>query len=165
MASLVTLATQSVGGPAGSAWANQVKANFDTLNSERGARPTYTPTLSGITIGNGTLDFRYRQVDQEVFLRGAFVAGSTTTFTAASTLSFSLPVAALGYATGHAIGQAWLLDSSVGSSSRLAAIVCITGSSVFFVSAKDTSATVTDTAPWTWANGDQIYFSAQYEAA
>src|SRR4051812_17325123 len=67
-----------------------VVANFVVLS---GARTSYTPTTTGITLGNGTVTGRYRQVDKEVEFICQFTFGSTSAVTASPT--FTLPATAL----------------------------------------------------------------------
>jgi hypothetical protein len=124
----------------------------------------YTPTLGGITIGNGTAAARYVQVGKLVVVEVAFTAGSTTSFS--GTITFSLPVtAASGESASTPLGTA---RGTHGSSSAVGAV--LEGSStVRFVYASTwptgTEAQWAATAPWTWGSGDTINFTAAYEAA
>ena len=51
---------------------------------------TWTPTLTGITLGNGTMIARYAQVDKIVYVFWRIVGGSTTTWS--NNARFTLPV-------------------------------------------------------------------------
>lgn len=162
-----------------------VIARLDTGNLERyqggawgassdvtaltGAWQDYTPSLSGVSLGNGTLFARYKLIGKTCQVRFRLSVGSTTTFTAGATPLFGLPVQmAAGYGVGDPIGPGYLLDASVGSGSRTAATALFGSSSsalAFLIADRLTQATVTDTVPWTWAAGDLITFAATYEAA
>lgn len=53
----------------------------------------YTPTLSGMSLGNGTINGRYMLIGKMVFIRITINAGSTTTYSGVITVG--LPVAAV----------------------------------------------------------------------
>lgn len=141
----------------------------DVLTARWGTPWTpYTPPLTGFAVGNGILNAAYKKVGTTVNARVFFQAGSTSTFDAGATLLIGLPVphAAGAYVTGSPLGVAFFLDASAGSLSRTAGIAMREGDSrVFLLTAKDSSATVTSTAPWAWAVGDQISLNFNYEVA
>lgn len=128
---------------------------------------SWTPTLTGFTLGNGTLVCKYRQEGKTVDIRGKFTAGSTSGFTGNFTLS--IPVNAHGdYGSSDAIGVASFTDSSAGATaSRTGGTLMIaTASTVLLVVDRITpSPTASNTVPWTWANGDTFSFHARYETA
>lgn len=127
-----------------------------------GAWTAYTPTLGGITIGNGTVSAYYAVVGKTTHVRVKITAGTTTSFSAVA-LTVSLPVAAS--AAGYdqvPMGTAYLLDASIGSASRTPAVAVQSGNAAFFVTP---SGTVSNTVPWTWTTSDQLNFTATYEAA
>jgi uncharacterized membrane protein len=124
----------------------------------------YTPTYGGITIGNATVVARYLQVQQLVFVRFHMTVGSTTSFSAA-VLTVSCPVTpSADYLIGDAVGSIYLLDSSVGITSRRSGTCGLTPS-VFFFLDQDAGGTVAQTVPWTWATSDILSFNACYESA
>jgi len=63
----------------------------DAMIGIQAAYSTYTPTWTGITVGNGTQAARYMQVGKNVHAYGRLTFGSTTTVTAVA--HPSLPVA------------------------------------------------------------------------
>lgn len=63
----------------------------DALTGIQAAATAYTPTITNMTLGNGSTVFRYMRVGKWVTLWFRLVAGSTTTYTA-SAVAFSLPV-------------------------------------------------------------------------
>jgi hypothetical protein len=147
------------------AYVNFVNGNVlsaSELNSAIGnaAWTTYTPTVSGITIGNGTWAASYMQIGKTVFLKVRFTLGSTSAITGAAT--FSLPVTATGFGYGVA---------NLNRGNNYAGVAAISGttnvvanaidSSVTYATQRSTSATV----PATWAAADVISISIAYEAA
>lgn len=126
----------------------------------------WTPTLTGFTLGNGSLTARYRRVGKTVDFRVQFTAGSTSTFTAGFILTLPVAAAAAGYPAETALGAAALYDASAGASSRMGGTAVYTGAGAFFLLAdRDVPSTVGNTAPWTWATGDKFSVTGTYEAA
>jgi hypothetical protein len=130
-----------------------------------GAWTAYTPTLTGTwAIGNGTIAGKYMQVGKLVIVSGGITWGSTSTFGAAF-INISLPVTAAA-ATEVGTSVAQLIDSSLGQSyfgylrpnSTTAAAIEYGGTSGL-------ATLVSSTAPFTWADGDNIRFRMIYQAA
>jgi len=126
---------------------------------------TWTPSHSGITVGNGALAASYVQIGKLVVCHYRLTWGSTTSFS--GTPQVFLPVASTGYGVNDALGDAAFYDSSVGSASREPGGVFYNSSDqVFFVRASTvTSGTVNATSPFTWATSDTLSFTATYRAA
>lgn len=123
---------------------------------------TYVPTYSNVTIGNAAVVARWKQIGKTVTVQFRLTAGSTTTFNGGNTFIVGLPVAPAYASTTDIIGSCYCYDSSSGSASRRPGIVsCSAGSAYFSLDAA--CPTVTGTAPWTWAVGDSLAFTAQYE--
>lgn len=124
---------------------------------------TWTPTWTNVTVGNGTVIARYRQIGKtiELFLRLTF--GSTTSITSAFP-TFTLPVNS-AY-TGYNTGQATLIDT--GTANYIGFINMSTSTSWIGVYNSSTTyltdATLSATVPHTWANTDVITINARYEA-
>ena len=135
-----------------------------------GTNPTwtsYTPTLNNVTVGNGTVDFKYLQIGKIVFVMGKFTLGSTSSLTGfyptvpvTANMSNDRLCAELKF-TDSGVG-AWLgfanfynggFDSSV---SYTRAISGNTGLSFTSVSA---------TVPFTFGTNDSIEIKAWYIAA
>lgn len=135
--------------------------NFATPHAIDHALTDWTPTLGGITKGNGTVIARYRKLGKEVFFELQCTFGSTTAIT--GQVSFTLPV---NTARRHMIyGDA--LDSG-------ATVYMLSGDlngstcTVRAVNAAGTYAspytTLSSTIPMTWVSGDRINISGVYEA-
>jgi len=128
----------------------------------QGAWQTYTPTTGNLTVGNGTLTGRYRQVGKQIDCFVQFTLGSTSAI--ATTPYFSLPVTAAQ--------DKWSITgrlTDAGVSNYLAFADVNTANA--FLGALGTAGTygnqptVTATAPFTWATSDFFTFSFSYEAA
>lgn len=134
------------------------------------ATSSFTPTFTNLTIGNGTISARYKQIGKLVQGRISVVFGSTTSIS--GDVSFTLPVAATAYAgTANVtpIGDAQMYDVSAArlyfgkvsmSSSGLATIRAQAADLpylYFFLLGAG--------VPFTWATGDEIGISFEYEAA
>lgn len=126
---------------------------------------SWTPTLTGITQGNGTVEARYIQIGKTVHFYFLFTFGSTSGM--GSTL-FSLPVTAASYisAAKSMIGTATFHDTSTGFQyvgfSRLDTTTTARG--VTFSSSAGTT-NISSTVPFTWATGDTLVIQGTYEAA
>lgn len=133
----------------------------------QGAWDTWAPALSGFTLGNGTIIAKYLQMGKTIHYRLTFTAGSTSTFT--STFTVTLPVQMQSDYSGGTLGAGFLVDASVGSSSRTGATVhpASVGSNTaaLVVDRIASNALVTNAVPWAWATGDTLSMSGTYEAA
>jgi hypothetical protein len=128
----------------------------------QGAWQTYTPSTGNMTVGNGTLTGRYRQVGKQIDCFVQFTLGSTSAI--ATTPFFSLPVTAAQdrwSITGR------LTDSGVKDYPSFSIVntanvfINATGAGGTFADAS----TATATAPFTWGTNDYFTFNFSYEAA
>ena len=141
-------------------------AELDTLHDAIQALTdpwsAFTPSLTNITQGNGTIVGSYVQVGKLIHYRFTFTFGSTSAFT--GTISFGVPATPLD---ANWVGSAFLFDSST-AANRQPGILNGTTTSTQIHSAGiggGGSGVVNATAPFTWATGDVIKGSATYEAA
>ena len=162
-----TIATTQTAGNSTTAVATT--AFVTTANQLFGTYTAYTPTLTAITIGNGTLTGQYSKVNDFVHVTGSFTLGSTSAIT--GSIGISPPVninSSMGYAASP-LGFCNLYDTSSGAMNnlqllwasatemRVRAINTAGSYSVMVV----TSATI----PITWATGDILTWQAIYRAA
>jgi hypothetical protein len=120
----------------------------------------YTPSLTNISLGNGSVDFAYSQIGARVNVRGRLTFGSTTAISGAAT--FSLPQTGNGNSYGACILRSNATDYEGVAIAGSSTIVCSAFNSAGTYSARaNTSATV----PNIWTSGDLISFSITYEAA
>jgi hypothetical protein len=129
----------------------------------------YTPTFSvpggGAAIGNGTIYGSWRRVGTSITARFAIIFGTTSTYGAASQFEVSLPFVSVGGPPPpQAIGVAWLYDTSALLTSVATVMLAPNVSVVQFRPHGQTNI-AHSTVPWTWASGDQIRGSIEYEVA
>lgn len=144
----------------GAAWIPVAEA-LGSGTGYMGAWSGYTPTLTGITLGNGSVSFTYVQQGKTVHVRGRVTFGSTTSVTGAA--SISLPKTAVS-----ANFVASLTARAGGTDYMMLPISTTTtiGVNALGASGSYTSrATVSSTVPGSWTTNDFITFSATYEAA
>lgn len=127
-----------------------------------GAWTTWTPTLTNITQGNGTVTARYYQMGTIVFFDFAFTMGTTSTM--GSSPSFTLPVAAkttTQFADGlcHDTGvQYWTGTGFVIGGTSTVYCQYVGPSGLFIINAGITAA-----APFTWGSTDVYRLHGFYE--
>ena len=141
---------------------------LSAATGQPGAYTAWVPTLSGITLGNGTILARYTQVGKSVKAYGTITLGNTSSVT--TSLTFSLPVTAhASVLINTTIGVGSAIDAS--SSIQFPGTV-IVGSSTTAICIYGNASTslvqyayATNLVPFTWATSDTINFSIHYEAA
>ena len=132
-----------------------------------GEAVAYTPTFANFTLGNGTVDTSYVQVQKLVQVSVTITLGSTSSMTGQITVS--KPVTGAGGAGLNTyVGVARLSDAGTGV--RVGAIRNdATGNvSVRALDAAGTYLTevnISSTVPFTWATNDVLFLSFVYEAA
>lgn len=132
-----------------------------------GAWTSYSPTLTNITIGNGTKAGFYTQIGKTVFYGVDIVFGNTTSVS--GSIGISLPVAASSN-NMYSSYSCTIFDSG-GNPAWLNAILrkaTATLISLLVIKTDSTYAGLTDTSstvPITWTTNDQIHFMITYEAA
>jgi hypothetical protein len=131
-----------------------------------GAWTAFTPTWTGITIGNGVTGGNYCQIGKVVHCRAYITFGSTTSVTAAVDMDF--PVTAVSHTGNPHIGLARLLDASVGAYNAVTVYLSTTKVRVqrtFVSGATILMGELSSTSPFTWTTSDQIMLNFTYEAA
>lgn len=153
--------TLAVGDGLTAAWTQQVGLSLSALES---AWSSYTPTITGFTIGNGVAEGRYIQVGKLVFYEARLTFGTTTTAASVSP-TLSLPVAASTATTYPGCSVGWFFDSSANGTWQ--AIARISGSvvSVSILGASGIVTPCSTTTPFTWTTSDIVKASGHYEAA
>lgn len=126
-----------------------------------GAGISYTPTLTGLTIGNGTNTASYVQIGKVVYVEGKILFGTTTSIT--GDVKISLPVnTADSYLTNIVHYLDWGTTEYTGY-----AMVEGTNNSIILriqnvAGTYPVRANISATVPHTWANQDIIYWSLTY---
>ena len=147
----------------GSAWVAAVNAS--SLNGI-GEYTAYTPTWSGLTVGNGTNTFAYAQVNKFVHVFGTFEFGSTSAITASGP-SMTLPLARIAMSI-PTMGTGNYADSGVAT--YLAYPISVATNTVQFFAPNASGTYITETGisatvPFTWGTGDRIMVNLFYRAA
>jgi hypothetical protein len=130
-----------------------------------GAWTAFTPTLTNITLGNGTLTARYKQIGKTVVAQVRLTFGTTTSITGAPTRvnlpvtaatanDFSFPMYILDSGAADYIGRAQLFNTAY-----LELYVNAVGGTYGAISA------ISSTVPMTWTTNDKFSINFVYEAA
>jgi hypothetical protein len=124
---------------------------------------SYTPTFTGLTIGNGTVVAKYKQVGKIVTLKIRIVLGSTSSM---ANMTITLPISATNDSSEQKssctiadAGTAYYMGFPILESGKIAMYVA--NASVTYVSASNFSSTI----PMTWTTNDSISINFIYEAA
>jgi hypothetical protein len=126
----------------------------------------FTPSWTGLTVGNGTQVARYRKVGKTVDVYVKFTLGSTSSLSASLNyfaLPFNLAYTSNGDTVIGGLDDASPADNKTG-------IGEFNGNNII-ISALATNATfathsrVTSTNPFTWTTNDSFWISVRYEAA
>ena len=126
------------------------------------AAQSYTPTTTGITLGNGTISARVNQVNKWVDFQIIFTFGSTSAITAVPT--FTLPT------VGQGAGWTTTDCSANHAGARYPIAAIATTSSVLTIQTWPATAgnawiNLSSTVPFTWATNDVLIINGRYEAA
>jgi hypothetical protein len=139
------------------------------MNGIGEATASYTPTSTGVTLGNGTLTGNFTRVNKLVYGSVRLALGSTTAIT--TTVTFSLPVTAATNSAALLIGIGYYFDNSssetyVGTSFRSNATTLTPFVSFDFSGAGYVvRGIVNATAPVVFGAGDEMCYQFMYEAA
>jgi hypothetical protein len=130
-----------------------------------GAWSTWSPTMTNMTPGNGSVAARYVQIGRTVHYSLVITIGSTSVV--GSPPKFTLPVAPnSSYLTFRTeMGRGFLIDVSAAVSRQPIGFWNGSAVEIYWWDATPTHQGVTATAPWTWATGDTIHLQGTYEAA
>jgi hypothetical protein len=125
-----------------------------------GSGTSWTPTISGVTVGNGTTQGRYWQVGSLVYFHMTFYLGSTSAVAGPITM----PTPTGGISRNFQTVNASIDDFGVGLRPLMASIY----SNTIYVDAIDSSGTyankaaISATVPFTWATNDGFTVSGFY---
>lgn len=158
-ADLNTLYTVLQGGVGDTHIASDAAISWSKMAST--AWTTYTPGLTNVTIGNGTINGAYMVHGKTVHLTARLVLGSTSSVS--GTVGINLPS---GHTTLNGsvyyMGVGRITDS--GTSHYVTTAELQANDSVVGFYVVDSSV-VNASTPMTWANGDSLSFSITYELA
>ncbi len=144
--------------------ATNMNAQLRDFANAFGAFTSYTPTITGFTLGNGTVAGRYTRVQKTVWFEAQFTFG-TTSAAATAPVSFTLPVTAAATAVNGSLVAGIFQDTGTGYD-RANPLLATTGRVDLYVHGTNGALTSpTTTSPHTWANTDVVYVAGIYQAA
>jgi hypothetical protein len=126
-----------------------------------GAWTGYTPTLTGITLGSGTVAFTWIRQGNTVRVRGRFTFGAGSGVTGAVSISLPATAVSANWVPNVSARAAGADYGMLGIAATGSVGVHALGSAGAYINRVTTSSTI----PATWTSGDYITFSATYEAA
>jgi hypothetical protein len=128
----------------------------------------YTPTISSVTVGNGTIDAWYSISQGVAHFSASFTLGSTSAVS--SVPSFSLPVTAAAGGLAFADAHGMFRDSGTSTNPAIhepSGSTTTTG--LFYASRADSAyvgaVAVSSTVPHTWATNDIVSVAGSYRIA
>jgi len=127
---------------------------------------TFTPTISGITLGNGTKTGSYCQIADTTFFRVVVTFGSTTSIT--SNIDLTMPTTPVGYSTFDYFNtNAQAYDSSTTTFFPSTGNLAVSSTVVRLLLSKSNGTFVQSfdyisTEPFTWATGDTLSVHGSY---
>lgn len=123
---------------------------------------TYTPTITNVTVGNGTVDGWYYYVGGAIHFAASFTFGSTSSISNAP--KFSLPVATSTAPDDADICGVFIDGGTAYSAIHAAATTTTTGFLYVAVSSGTyvVQGSVSSSVPFTWTTGDEIHVSGTY---
>jgi len=143
----------------------------DTAGEIGGDWISYTPTLTNLTLGSGTVVALYRKVGKQVDVRIKFTLGAGSAVS--STGRFSLPVTAktTGYSTGgiapSILGVATIEDAGIEEYAGLVGLYSSTVVAPMVINTASTYALhqfLASTVPFVWGANDIMSLIFSYEA-
>ena len=135
-----------------------------------GTYTAYTPTWTGLTLGNGTQVSAYCQVNNFVHYYGVLTFGTTTSITN-SGAGLSLPIASTSVFTNTTIPLGLLNYRDVSGGFIVSGTATPQSSTVVNLRAENATSTytqpqfLTSLIPFTWADTDLLQWSFIYQAA
>lgn len=133
-----------------------------------GAWTSYTPTLTNLTLGNGTSVATFARIGRTIHWRWVFTLGTTSAVGTVPTISLPVAAAADYSGQGPTFGICTFIDQGVANYSGR--VTGLSSTTVHFQNenAAGTSVVMTNTSatvPFTFGSTDQIFATGTYEAA
>jgi hypothetical protein len=144
-------------------WNSNVRDNSLELAPFFAAWTTWTPSLTGITTGNGTVTAKYLQIGKMVQFRFKFQLGSTSAITGGPTITLPVAQASGAHLSFPVLYGDFGLRFHAGMSSTESGVI-----SLFAIntgSAFAETAGISSTVPFTWTTNDSLVANGTYEAA
>lgn len=131
-----------------------------------GAWTSYTPSLTNVTIGNGTVYGAYARSGKTIHFQASVTFGTTTSVSGVPTLS--LPVTASGSNLTNVGFVGAFGDSSAAAIYQTQPVASTTTVALYAINTSGTYSLYvasSSTVPFTWATSDYIQVSGTYMAA
>lgn len=159
---------------------SDINASMDTIDAELddhedrldaiegnidGAWTSYTPTLTNITLGNGTLTGRWKKLGSKTIVGSVlFIAGSTTSYSAGN-LSFGLPPSTPRASYDSSVDTVGYGNVNNNSAATREPVILMpnVGFTAFLMSR--IGGLVTNTVPFAFGTASRIGFQFMYEIA
>lgn len=129
---------------------------------------SYSPTLTNITIGNGTVTAMFRRFGKSVEFWVRIVFGTTSSMGTDPRVSVPTSIDSNESAVGSPIGVGVLTDTGVQNYVGVPFISSSTEVRVFAFQVSGSNviyAATTATVPFTWGNTDSLFIAGSYQAA
>lgn len=128
-----------------------------------GAWDSWSPSYTNVTVGNGTVVAKYKQVGKTITGEFSLTFGNTTSFS--GEVSIGVPVTAAR--ASRNVGVANILDTGAANKPGVAILSDTSNFKVYVVTGtNDTRMNlVSNTVPQSWTTGDILTFNFIYEAA
>lgn len=126
---------------------------------------SWTPTLTNLTLGNGTVTAKFRRVGTTIEFRFRFSLGSTSAV--GTDPRFSLPVTAHAdyVADMYSYGDGILNDATSAEYRAHGWVFSTTACHIVYFDTNNVAQFIAATAPFTWATSDSMSVVGSYEAA
>lgn len=130
--------------------------------------PTLTATTSNPTLGSGSAQTgRYTRLGNTIIGQARVAFGTSGVAAGSGEYRVSLPVTSAAYVNYQPIGNCVLFDSSSGNMGQPTACFATAGNLAEFeypaAAPVGALVRVSNSAPWTWAASDAIWFNFCYE--
>lgn len=126
---------------------------------------TYTPTITGITVGNGTLAGRYQFSEGTLLVEGYFLYGTTSAVASSPTLTHPVTADAFSARDQFPLGTTALYDAST-TATTMGYVQGLTSTTCWLRTAQIVGSFVNNggfssTVPFTWASPDTMQWRYQ----
>lgn len=137
-----------------------VTADKIAADSWTAITPTIATGALGFSLGNGSISGRWIQEGKRVTFTGKITLGPTSAWGAGTGLGVALPVTAQAL---RAAGSVVFVD--VSADRPWVGAAWLTGTGTLAFAQPSSPGYVSGSAPFTWANNDEIHWTIVYEAA
>lgn len=142
--------------------ASELAQITDAIDVVYAAWGTWTPTLTNLTLGNGSVIARYHEVGKTVDYRFVFTLGSTSAISGIPRFTLPAAVHASGYGNTP-IGDVDLTNAATNSYRGIAKFVSGSTVEIFGYTTTGVQTAVNATTPFAFGTSDSISVTGRYE--